>query len=298
MKLLKHIIRTLFALLALVCTTSCENEFIKVIPNTDELVFDYYGGDTILTVRCTEGTMWYVETKPAEWCEVYPETGQSGDIIKVSVSPNTFQDRRATLKLVCAGKSKAIDIVVQARCLTPGKIVDLGLSVKWAGWNIGATSPEGYGGYYAWGETTEKSDYLEKNYKHYNTSTGEYTHICDNISGTWIYDVALSKWGGGWRMPTKEEIEELVKKCTWEWGPYKGVNGQYVIGPNGNSIFLPAAGRRYAGELYIELPFGYYWSATNYDDDSAHRLLFTDGDVDCFNLDLCYCGNSVRAVTE
>ena len=310
MKLLKHIIRTLFALLALVCTTSCENEFIEIIPNMKELVFDYRGGDTILTIRCTDETMWYLRNEPTGWCEISPETGRSGDIVKISVSPNEESNEcRTQLVLVCATESLTIDVVVKNKPMpqiTPGQKVDLGLSVKWAGWNIGASSPEEYGGYYAWGETEEKSDYSYKTYKYWTDSNGngswdddEFTHIGDNISGT-QYDVAHVKWGGGWRMPTLDEIKELVNSCTWEWGTYKGVNGQYVTGPNGNSIFLPAAGYRDYGELFNEGTSGYYWSATLIEgsEDGAYYLYFHGGHVSWNYWSSRYCGLSVRAVTE
>jgi len=143
---------------------------------------------------------------------------------------------------------------------TPGEAIDLGLSVKWASHNVGASSPEDYGGYYAWGETEEKSDYGWDTYKYYNNNTG-YINIGSNISGT-QYDVAHVKWGGSWRMPTRDEIAELVHNCTWKWTTYNGVKGQLVTGPNGNSIFLPAAGLRYGTDLSGRGSDGGYWSAT------------------------------------
>lgn len=128
--------------------------------------------------------------------------------------------------------------------------IDLGLpsGTKWACCNVESSSPEGYGGYYAWGETEEKSDYDRYTYKYYNDITGYIINIGSNISGT-QYDVAHVKWGGSWRMPTKDEIEELVNNCTWKWTTYNGVNGQLVTAPNGNSIFLPAAGNRLGTDL-------------------------------------------------
>ena len=80
--------------------------------------------------------------------------------------------------------------------------VDLGLSVKWAPWNVGASTPEEYGGYYAWGETVEKATYNESSYQYYKNDG--YVDIGSEISGT-PYDVAHVKWGGDWRMPTNEE---------------------------------------------------------------------------------------------
>lgn len=167
--------------------------------------------------------------------------------------------------------------------ITPGQEVDLGLSVNWGGWNVGASSPEGYGGYYAWGETEEKSEYSSSTYKYYydTDSDGdkEYANIGNNISGT-QYDVARAKWGGSWRMPTKAEFNELISKCTWTWITYKGVNGYKVTGPNGNSIFLPAAGGRSGTSLNHRGGGGYYWSGALHESYSylAWGLNFDSGD--------------------
>ena len=151
---------------------------------------------------------------------------------------------------------------------TPGEMIDLGLSVKWASHNVGASSPEGFGGYYAWGETEEKSDYDWETYKYAVDSDGngmfyedEFIDIGSNISGT-QYDVAHVKWGGSWRMPTLDEIRELGENCSWKWTTYNGVKGQLVTGPNGNSIFLPASGYRYGTSVDDVGDDGRYWSAT------------------------------------
>src|SRR5574344_64798 len=159
--------------------------------------------------------------------------------------------------------------------LTPGEAIDLGLSVKWASCNVGASSPEGYGGYYAWGETEENSDYDDSTYKYYDSSTDKYIDIGSNISGT-QYDVAHVKWGGNWRMPTHEEFQELCNKCTSTWTTYNGVSGYKFVGPNGNSIFLPAAGSRWGTDVYSQGSNGCYWTGTicSYKSDIAWRLNF------------------------
>ena len=150
--------------------------------------------------------------------------------------------------------------------------VDLGLSVYWAGWNVGASSPEGSGDYYAWGETTTKSNYTRDSYQYRN---GSYINIGSNISGT-HYDVARAKWGGSWRLPTNAEMQELVDRCTWTWITYKGIDGYKVTGPNGNSIFLPAAGYRYGTGINDRGSYGYYWSGTLFKGESyvAYGLYF------------------------
>lgn len=155
---------------------------------------------------------------------------------------------------------------------TPGQWVDLGLpsGVKWAGWNVGASAPEEYGGYFAWGETSEKSVYdldsyqhKEKEYYNYDSDFWHwiYSYIGDCISGT-SYDVATVRWGGGARMPTLEEIKELEYECYWEGGYLNGVKGVFAIGPNGNSIFIPSAGCRRDTDLDYEGNDGYLWSGS------------------------------------
>ena len=178
--------------------------------------------------------------------------------------------------------------------------VDLGLSVKWACCNVGASVPEGYGGYYAWGETEEKSNYTRENYKYYYSSTGGFNSIGSNISGT-SYDVAHVKWGGSWRMPTLDEIKELCNKCSWHWTTVNGVSGQKVTGPNGNSIFLPAAGNRDGTEVYSRGSKCYYWSGTlgEYGSDNAYYLDFGSDNHGWYIYDYPrYSGHTVRPVTD
>lgn len=127
--------------------------------------------------------------------------------------------------------------------------IDLGLSVKWATCNVDATSPMESGGYYAWGGTEAKKIDSRGN---------------SDFSGT-ESDVAHVKWGNGWRMPTQSEIGELCNKCTCEWTTVNGIYGSIITGPNGNSIFLPAAGCYYNDrEISNYNNFGYYWSSTDY----------------------------------
>ena len=118
------------------------------------------------------------------------------------------------------------------------KAVDLGLSVKWASYNVGATSPEELGDKYAWGETSIKDKYNEETYVYYNSETQSYMDIGKDIGGT-DYDAAHVKWGNGWRMPTYKEFNELKDNCEWKWTNFNGVNGYIVTGKNGNCIFIP-----------------------------------------------------------
>ncbi|MBR5842402.1 MAG: hypothetical protein IKY64_07350 [Bacteroidaceae bacterium] len=190
---------------------------------------------------------------------------------------------RAYFKDILTGKveyaAEIKEFTTQELCSDVNHIhaVDLGLSVKWACCNVGAESPEEYGGYYAWGETEEKAieDYTSLNYKYYLgdldgdgsfMDSNEYVNIGTDISGT-QYDVAHVKWGNGWRMPTSSEFQELIDSCSWKELTINGNVGYHVVGPNGNSIFLPVAGAIYVGG-YIEVGYhGMYWSSTYCPDD-------------------------------
>ena len=141
--------------------------------------------------------------------------------------------------------------------------VDLGLSVKWATCNLGASKPSDYGHYYAWGETMVKASYSwdtykwgrENNITKYNNSDRK--TVLDPED-----DVATAKLGSPWRMPTKDEINELIGGCTWKWTKKDGVEGYEVKGTNGNVIFLPAAGYRKGSKSQYIRKMGYYWSSS------------------------------------
>ena len=145
--------------------------------------------------------------------------------------------------------------------------VDLGLSVKWAKCNIGASASSDYGTYFAWGETASKSSYTEDN------SMTKYKQLAD-LSGDKKYDAARANWGGEWRLPTADECLELIEKCTWTWTTQDGHVGYKVTSPvNGESIFLPAAGCRDGDALYDDGLCGQYWCSTpEYFDDYTFSL--------------------------
>ena len=171
--------------------------------------------------------------------------------------------------------------------------VDLGLSVKWATMNVGATSPGGYGNYFAWGKVHPKSEYTEEN----NLT---YEKYMENISGNSQYDAARYHWGGSWRLPTKKELEELKEKCRWIWSEENGHSGYTVVGPNGNRIFLPAAGNRYGTSTYYVGTNCYYWSGSPFESNTqyAYRLDFDDDYYRYVNWFYRSLGQSVRPVSE
>ena len=185
--------------------------------------------------------------------------------------------------------------------------VDLGLSVKWATCNVGASKPEEYGDYFAWGETTTKSSYSWSTYKWCRGDYDNLTKYCtSSIYGTVDNkeqldisdDAARANWGGSWRMPTRDELIELREKCTWTWTTQNGVNGYKVTSKtNGRSIFLPAAGYRSGSSLYDAGSGGGYWSSSLRTDgpDYARYVFFDSSGVAWTLSGRCY-GQSVRTV--
>ena len=202
------------------------------------------------------------------------------------------------------GEEMSFTTKVQA---TP-EYVDLGLSVKWATFNVGATKPEEYGDYFAWGETQPKDYYDWSTYKWCNGSYDSLTKY--NTSSSWGTvdnkttlelndDAARANWGGDWRIPTDVEWTELRVQCTWTWTTENGVNGYKVTSKsNGNSIFLPAAGYRRDSYLYDAGSYGDYWSSSlNTDEPSTAWgvYLYSSNVVQLYH-DRTF-GLSVRAVS-
>lgn len=216
------------------------------------------------------------------------------------------------------------------------EFVDMGSGLLWATCNVGASSPEEYGDYFAWGETAPKAEYnwgtyqwMEENQSSWKRIT-KYTFADNQKDGTWWYDgdtfkgdkgdgvehkdfasydyeddAARANWGGNWRTPTDAEWTWLrdENNCTWEWTDNydgKGVKGRIVTSKvNGNQIFLPAAGYRFGAELLNAGSNGYYWSSSLHESNSdlARRVNFDSGGVERRYLSR-YCGHSVRPVTE
>ena len=174
--------------------------------------------------------------------------------------------------------------------------VNLGLpsGLKWASCNVGATTPEDYGNYYAWGEVLPKADYSWATYKYANGNYDKLTKYCysksygdngftdDKTTLDPEDDAAHVNWGGEWRMPTDAEWTELRNNCTWTWATQSGVNGYQVSSKtNGNSIFLPAAGYRYDTDLNDAGSYGDYWSSSLYTGypNYAWGVYFSSDDV-------------------
>lgn len=181
--------------------------------------------------------------------------------------------------------------------------VDLGLpsGTKWAVKNIGAYCPEGYGSYFAWGETRTKSAYTESTSttagKNINTLMAE--GIIDS-RGNLIprYDAASAIMGAPWHMPTKKQCEELNSLCQWAWTTQSGVKGYKVTGPNGNSIFVPASGAHVGDRLLDDGDDGCFWSASAYGDAyNSYATYYNRGNhlVDWYSREQ---GRPIRAVAD
>lgn len=187
-----------------------------------------------------------------------------------------------------ADVTELIDFILQPK---DHEWVDLGLpsGTLWATMNVGADTPADYGDYFAWGETAPKDVYSWGTYKWSNGQYNTLTKYCTNSEYGLVDnktelepedDAAYVNWGSSWRMPTKEQQDELRNYCSHQWTMYMGVNGTLLTGPNGNNLFLPAAGGRYYLNPYLENSYGLYWSRTLYSSipSCVYRLYFySDG---------------------
>ena len=183
-------------------------------------------------------------------------------------------------------------------------MIDLGLpsGTKWACCNVGADSPRAFGGYYAWGEKEEKDTYSEATYLYasWDGSKGDYVweDIGGNISGTG-YDVATSSWGEGWRMPSLEQLEELLGKCTYELHTESDTQGILFKGDNGNSLFIPFAGARMGKKTSYVGSYSFCWSGTASPSNAAKAYMlkvFPNGYAENL-IDGRHYGISVRPVS-
>ena len=230
----------------------------------------------------------------------------SGDVGReVAAGRNRRIEYDVLLDYVDGLRSDNISFVI----MLGAQAVDLGLSVKWATCNVGANRPEEYGDYFAWGEVKPKSVSDWSTYKYCNGSYDTLTkYNADSYDGRVDNkatleaqdDAATANWGGAWRMPSKAEQEELRTKCKWVWTTLNGVNGYKVIGPNGNSIFLPAAGYMGKGALNDAGSDGWYWSRSLFADNLpsyACLVTFYSDDVRWVGGQR-YVGRSVRPVCQ
>lgn len=185
---------------------------------------------------------------------------------------------------------------------TPSRAIDLGLpsGTKWAEWNIGASSPEQAGNYYAWGEIQVKAKYTRYNHKHPKTTNNKNEVINLNKQN----DIATILWGNDWCIPSSEQIYELTKECSWKKNSRNGHKGYIVTGRNGNSIFIPCAGY-YDGNKRIGMGgYGLYWSSQGGDecctsnDDGWAYVMDIQGDYASSASGFCWLGAPIRAIKQ
>lgn len=231
-----------------------------------------------------------------QYWTVTPYISKTHWILAANRNPNTDEDAYYWPNPYFSFPVRAI----RDKLEVPEGCVDLGLKsgTLWATCNVDAEQPEQYGGYYAWGELEEKSVYNSSTYKYQGKDIGE--SICATD-----YDVAYVKSNGKFRMPTEQEVNELLEECVWTRVTVNNVIGYIVEGPNNNQIFLPCAGNKgYTGDNYIGTR-GYYWTGTNKDKYSAVRFYLNptnygiDSEVrfDGRPIRPVYCEPTVTAVT-
>ena len=250
----------------------------------------------------------------ADWLTV-ESVSENGFTLKAP--PNLSVARRAVVKVVMTGQPNVFLqrelTVFQADPYNGHAFVDLGLpsGLLWATCNVGASSPEDYGDYFAWGETKKKDIYSWDMYDYFISgdtigNSDSYIKFSKyNFSDSRILemedDAAQANWGGIWRMPTREEVEEICYNCTWQWTKRGDHHGYTVTSKsNGKSIFLPAAGYRYIKSLFDADIDGYYWTNTQITSVKyiAHILFFENEPSHCWYSTMANrnIGLSVRPV--
>lgn len=244
------------------------------------------------TIAVTSNEAWSAKSN-ALWCTVAPENGSNNDSVTVTVTENTSTTERQaviTIKGTVSNDQTEVTVTQEGKKQTDNapagaEAVDLGLpsGLKWANMNVGATTPEGYGNFYAWGETKIKANYEWDTYKYceeinlFETAMTKYSPSVDSKTVLDASDDAAAvNWGGKWRMPTYEEMKEMIDNTSKEWTTINGVTGRKFTAPNGNSIFLPATGMNYFGQIQLRNSGGFYWSSTLYGPSSFYS---TDSDA-------------------
>ena len=280
--------------------------------SASSLSFASLGGSEQVSINCNGS---WTASSSESWCIISPASGTGDGSLTITVSENTSTDSRsATVTVTADALTRTITVTQNGKAAgnTPAGVtaVDLGLpsGTLWANMNVGASSPEDYGDYFAWGET---EPYAENGKTTFDWST--YFDTNDNGSTFNKYnnnggltelkpedDAAYVNWGPAWRMPSQEQFEELINSnyTTTEWTTQNGVNGRLIISnSNGNSVFLPAAGARPGSFLFDAGSGGDYWSRTLNSEypDRAWGLYFHSSSV-YTDYGFRYYGFTVRPV--
>ena len=291
-------------------------------------LLNFTGGETTVTLSCGNGVR-LTETAATAFIIALPPMTMEGGFTVLVTDTDGKQMEIKTTKSQTITRSNLLAMpainYVGTEVTQGPEAVDLGLpsGLKWASCNVGATAPEEIGDYFAWGETepyysslsplTWKDDksagYDWDSYRWCRSSAtmlnkynvdSEYGTLVDNkITLELADDAAQANWGGSWRIPTYLEWDELLKKCTWTWTTRNGIDGYLVTGPNGNSIFLPAASFRYETTIELFGLMGFYMTSSLRPDEpsAAYCLGFDPDHTFGYFLDRC-AGVSVRPVSD
>ena len=218
-----------------------------------------YKYDSSYNYNTTRGYYW------SGTSDVVENVAYRASVLCMSTSPKdistTTLRRRTGIPVRAVRKTETPETPETPVQETKGEYVDLGLSVKWATYNLGASKVSEQGDLFSWGETSTKSKFTWGNYVYANGTSSSVMDIGKDISGT-QYDAAKALWGEDWRMPTEEEFNELLEKCSFTSKTIDGVKGGLFTGPNGNSIFIPYAGCSYDGTTVGKNTRALYWTST------------------------------------
>lgn len=250
-------------------TNPTETSTISCSPS--EITDDGSGNN--YTLYLTSAGPWTV-SKDQEWVTISPDKGQGDAIVSIKVDAGST----AVANILFSNSKNSTKVIISRIVSDDGKenghdYVDLGLSVNWATMNVGATKPEDVGSFYAWGEVTPRGDtYSWTQYKFCNDEYGhsfskyvvytpyDYGTVDNKTTLEMIDDVAHTKWGGKWRMPTASECEELIEKCSFSKKQYEEM--VIVNGPNGKSIVFPWAEYKSGGAFSFYSNTCGYWTSS------------------------------------
>ena len=324
---------------AIMRTLIFEKEAIEVEENTTKEVADK-GGEVTLEFFSNVPCHAVIPEEARNWISVLPETrAMTKQSIRLIAEPNTGAARSATVIVRSEDDSMDLSYLIVQKASSDifvPEYVDLGLSVKWATCNLGASIPEGFGDYYAWGETEPHYEpgYAQSNNpvwktgkeRGYDWSTYKFElgedwqgpfskYVTSSSYGIPDHkfildledDAAHVKWGGYWRIPTQNEWYELIENCQWIWTAENGVYGYRITsnksGYTDKSIFLPAAGWRRDDHYYpVGNESGHYWSSilvpdrVNYLNEASYGVSISKNTVDDVHESFRYYGFSVRPV--
>lgn len=298
-------------------------------------------GEKTITLTLKEGTTfakntnYYIVMLPVVLSDGFTMTFETED----EIGTFEYTTKPIEIKRSVFGIKENIDtfatFIEKGPAMAIPDAVDLGLSVKWASFNLGATAPEEYGNYYAWGEVATKDAYYYPDGGNADNSRWVYYKWANNMlrsdGSTYAFlgltkyttssvktynnaydnkkqldaedDAAIVTLGNGWRMPTATELDELHSKCTWEWTTHNGVKG-YKVSRNGKSIFLPCTGWCSSSNIPTRTDSGSYWSSSlNYPNyaDCAWALDFDENYVVSPKDGYCdtrYYGHTIRPVHD